>query len=532
MAAKPHALSKVQAEPPVDTDYDAICAAVTATARGRWFLDEYAKRNRHSNTAEVLAAIARMETAVTGERIQQASREAHQEVQIELLEMARTIAQTRAAVTEVHAVPPQPVDAVPAGGAVAPDVAAAAERLRQIAWTIRACGIELPAAEQIGEIASAILKADALRGVGDQRAHKLAEALLYLEHRIDRMLDSHRAASGNATRPVADPSFPKAGDRPSAPAPATVAMIAAAMRPKAAEAEASPAPAVAEARAAAMAQDALAAAEVADYPTDDDVVLTVADDTPESVAPAPPPDAPADEAGNEQVTLEVDPPTPAMMPAMAPATRDDDDTGFAGLELEPLSVTTPTAVIEPRIESSASASDDAGSRADDEQPILATSVAATASAESDIIALQVDRDLDDLTESAPDDVIPAPAASPQEQPVPAQPLAAPAARTKTMRVRPEPADEPAEAALEASPQQARVSAAVAGAQAARAQLSDTLAAIESELFGSTRPDAATDAAAPTVIAPATAEPAAASVAAGPLAALMAMRAEERIALFS
>ena len=50
MAAKPHALSTVPPEPPADTDYDAICAAVTATARGRWFLEEYAKRNRNSDT--------------------------------------------------------------------------------------------------------------------------------------------------------------------------------------------------------------------------------------------------------------------------------------------------------------------------------------------------------------------------------------------------------------------------------------------------------------------------------------------------
>ena len=81
----------------MDADYDAICTAVTATARGRWFLDEFAKRNRHSNTTEVLAAIAQMKAAVVGERAQQASREAHQEVRIELLEMARTIAQARAA---------------------------------------------------------------------------------------------------------------------------------------------------------------------------------------------------------------------------------------------------------------------------------------------------------------------------------------------------------------------------------------------------------------------------------------------------
>ncbi len=100
MPGEPLALSTVPPPATADTDYDAICAAVTATARGRWFLDEYAKRNRHSDTSQVLAAIARMEAAVVGDRAQQASRQAHQEVRIELLEMARTIAQTRAEVAE------------------------------------------------------------------------------------------------------------------------------------------------------------------------------------------------------------------------------------------------------------------------------------------------------------------------------------------------------------------------------------------------------------------------------------------------
>jgi hypothetical protein len=75
-----------------------------------------------------------------------------------------------------------------------------------------------------------------------------------------------------------------------------------------------------------------------------------------------------------------------------------------------------------------------------------------------------------------------------------------------------------------------VSALVASAQASRAQLSDTLATIESELFGSTRPpgDAASGPAEGAILA----KPARAPAAEGPLAALAAMSEEERIALFS
>lgn len=47
-----------------ETDYEAIEAAVTETVRGRWFLSEYARRNRLAETRQVLDAIARIETAV------------------------------------------------------------------------------------------------------------------------------------------------------------------------------------------------------------------------------------------------------------------------------------------------------------------------------------------------------------------------------------------------------------------------------------------------------------------------------------
>jgi|SRR6185312_3152146 len=51
--------------PVSDADYEAIEAAIMETARGRWFLHEYARRNRHADTKTLLAAIGRLESAVT-----------------------------------------------------------------------------------------------------------------------------------------------------------------------------------------------------------------------------------------------------------------------------------------------------------------------------------------------------------------------------------------------------------------------------------------------------------------------------------
>ena len=47
---------------PDEALYDALLAALSTTARGRAFLDEYARRVRASDTAAALAALARIET--------------------------------------------------------------------------------------------------------------------------------------------------------------------------------------------------------------------------------------------------------------------------------------------------------------------------------------------------------------------------------------------------------------------------------------------------------------------------------------
>ncbi len=194
MPTEPLALSTVRSAPLEEADYDAICDAMTATARGRWFLEEFSRRNRNCDTTEVLAAIARMEAAAVDNRAKQAT----QEVRIELLEMARTIAQARAGVAAGRGDAPPAPAAEPASLPATPDIAGAAERLRQIAWTVRACGIELPASEQIEQVAEAILSAGVLHTLGEQQTAMLTEVLHYLEHRVDRMLDSQLATAGSS----------------------------------------------------------------------------------------------------------------------------------------------------------------------------------------------------------------------------------------------------------------------------------------------------------------------------------------------
>jgi len=94
MANDPLAQSSIVADLSQDAEYDAVYAAVTATERGRWFLTEYANRNRHADTDMVVGAITRMEAAIRGD----------------------------------------PIGKKPAGG---PDLSAAAERIADIAFALR-----------------------------------------------------------------------------------------------------------------------------------------------------------------------------------------------------------------------------------------------------------------------------------------------------------------------------------------------------------------------------------------------------------
>src|SRR5882724_7802474 len=82
-----------------EADYEAIESAVMETSRGRWFLAEFARRNRHADTKMLLKALERIEGAVTGER----SVGAVERIRFDLVEMANAIARTR---VEIAAIKP------------------------------------------------------------------------------------------------------------------------------------------------------------------------------------------------------------------------------------------------------------------------------------------------------------------------------------------------------------------------------------------------------------------------------------------
>jgi hypothetical protein len=70
MADEAFALSPISARAaqPSDEDYAAISEAFMETSRGRWFLTEYARRNRNADTRMVLDAVERIEKSLAAQK--------------------------------------------------------------------------------------------------------------------------------------------------------------------------------------------------------------------------------------------------------------------------------------------------------------------------------------------------------------------------------------------------------------------------------------------------------------------------------
>jgi hypothetical protein len=209
MPKEPFALSTISpASPEEDGDYDAIYATVMESARGRWFLEEYAHRNRNADTKLVLAAIERIESLIRGERSQQE----YHGIRTELLEMAEAIAETRAEVTgEQEAdVQGQPAERDTKRLSARAEILAMAERLHDVAWTMRERSLDPATCEEIERLAYSILAASSLQDPAPHRVQKLKEVLRYLERRIGGMLDAGAQVGAIPAEELAEKDEPHA----------------------------------------------------------------------------------------------------------------------------------------------------------------------------------------------------------------------------------------------------------------------------------------------------------------------------------
>src|ERR1041385_1359996 len=129
MADEAFALSPISARAaePGEADYDAISAAFMETSRGRWFLGEYAKRNRNADTRMVLDAVARIEQNLAAQK-----HAAEDRLPVALAAIRQAVDEAKAAAAQAGASAEQSL--APIGGA--------AQTIREILMRLREIGAD------------------------------------------------------------------------------------------------------------------------------------------------------------------------------------------------------------------------------------------------------------------------------------------------------------------------------------------------------------------------------------------------------
>jgi hypothetical protein len=174
MANETLALSEILARLPAEADFDAACAALMATERGRLFLSEYTRRNRHADMQMVVSALERVEAAVRGDPAP--------ELPSALPHIASDI---------------ERIESGLAGGDNVDDISAALERLHDVTFALH---------ERLVE--------PSLRDAFDGAVRKLSDALTQpggIVERRQRAIVQLRALAGRLREEVA---WTSASDRP------------------------------------------------------------------------------------------------------------------------------------------------------------------------------------------------------------------------------------------------------------------------------------------------------------------------------
>jgi hypothetical protein len=215
MADEAFALSPISARAtqPSEEDYDAIREAFMETSRGRWFLGEYAKRNRNADTRMVIDAVARIEEALAAQK-NPAPDPA----------LAEALSAIRAALDEARA------EASAALGDLALEENLAPARkgarvIREIAWRLREIGADGRICDLIDSQVSAIEGACGQLATIDP-ATALSAAFNLIEGRIAAFDDGDASAPAQKPAEEAVRSSPQAAEEARFSAPATEAALA------------------------------------------------------------------------------------------------------------------------------------------------------------------------------------------------------------------------------------------------------------------------------------------------------------------
>lgn len=160
-----------------ETDYEAIAAAVMETARGRWFMAEFAKRNRQADTAQLLTAIGRIERVVgVSVNAQPAPPEPS------LREAAALITDLRLDLERISGRSQEPSSGLAARIEDASGtIATAVESVQEAAWGLREAGADEALCDMLDRRATEISAATASIDGTAQQIGKIADTIAMLD---------------------------------------------------------------------------------------------------------------------------------------------------------------------------------------------------------------------------------------------------------------------------------------------------------------------------------------------------------------
>jgi hypothetical protein len=182
-----------------EMDYAAIADAVMETSRGRWFLAEYAKRNRQTDTEMVLSAIARLEGLF-------AAPPRAFDAGLGFPEAARAIAELR-----------EDLDRAGVGDTSAPlsgrmheaasNIIGAAEGIQEAAWTLRESGANPEICDRLDRRATEIYTATATVEAAADQIEKMADTIAMLDSSLRAVVDGASFALESPPIPATDESY-------------------------------------------------------------------------------------------------------------------------------------------------------------------------------------------------------------------------------------------------------------------------------------------------------------------------------------
>lgn len=199
MAKDAFALSPISARAlqPSEEDYEAISEAFMETARGRWFLGEYAKRNRNADTSMVLDAVARIEQSLASQKQQDTNDR-----------LASALTAIKAVIDEARDAASAAIDGLALEQNLAP-VRKGARIMKEISWRWREIGADGRICDLIDQQVAAIEASCEQLGTVDPRTALIAAFDLIMRRlmQFDELGDAPVGAAA-ARKPAAEAASP------------------------------------------------------------------------------------------------------------------------------------------------------------------------------------------------------------------------------------------------------------------------------------------------------------------------------------